>query len=55
MNLKMSSLHSDFIDNNIYTLVGDPMEKEKVMPVTRYRRKCEPAGLMLIMVIHDAT
>ena len=29
--------------------------KEKIMPVSRYRRECEPINLMLITVIYDAT
>ena len=58
MNLKMSPLHDDFKDYNIYNLVGDPMRKKrkrKSNAGTRYRRECEPVGLMLITVIHDAT
>ena len=29
--------------------------KQKITPVSRYWRECEPVSLMLITVFHDAT
>ena len=35
--------------------IESPLErKEKVTPVARYRRECEPVSMMLITVVRDA-